>query len=164
MKRRDFLKAFSATTTVAAATSLVNIAEANPVIQTLEKAVILPDDKDFNVDWVFDEIGYCNHQYDGSSTFDFGVMIPCQYLKVFQQAVKKKKFLFSFKLQEQWFLMHSYTPACSDLPLPPYYQKFLEGNVFSTSDFNVHINSEVYDGFFSVELLLAELVWLDDYE
>ncbi len=164
MKRRDFLKAFSATTTLAAASSLVNIVEAKPIIKTLERSIILPGDKDFDVDWVFDDIAYCNHQYDGSSTFDFGVMIPYQYLNAFQQAIKKKKFIFSFKLENQWFLNHFDRPCCSDSPLPPYYQEFIEGNVFSTSDYNIHIINEVHDGFFTVELLLAELVWLDEYD
>ena len=76
MNRRYFIKAFSAGTTLAAATSLADIVEAKPVINNLENRNILPGDKEFNTDWVFDYVAYFRHEYGLSNEFEIGVDVP----------------------------------------------------------------------------------------
>ena len=159
MKRRDFLKAFSATTTIAAAHSLANIVEAQPVIKTFEHSIILPGDKDFNVDWVFDDIALYEHKYDGGSQFNFGVVIPDSFVNELNILSGNDSIRFGFKLQEDYFLIHSYTPGSSDLPFPPHYQNFLENNIFVASTKDISLSGECRDGFLGLEITNATIAW-----
>ncbi len=155
MKRRDFLKAFSATTTIAAANTLANIVEAQPVIQTLEKSIILPGDDGFDLDWVFHHVGYLKHEYDGGSLFDFGLLIKDDYFEASTTA-GKDEFHFGFSFKEDDFVDPSRVYSS---PLPEHYQEFLEKTTFVADADNISIGGETGTDYYGLEISRATITW-----
>ena len=141
MKRRDFIKAFSAGSTLAVATSLADIIDAKPVINNLENKIILPGDKEFNVDWVFDYVAYFRHEYELSNESQIGVDVPYHFDEILD-GIEGDRFKFTFKLKDYYFFRYG-NPGLTADPLSPYIEAFLETHTFEVDKNDLEYGGEV---------------------
>ena len=91
------------------------------------------------------------------------MLLPYQNYDAIHRLAKKPEVLFSFKLSEEWDTQQYIKAWTSKLCLPDNIQNFLDSNVFSISNYNIHI-IEGSNGFFSMELLSTNLVDLNEYD
>lgn len=141
MNRRDFIKAFSAGTTLATATSLASIVDAKPVINKLENKIILPGDKAFHTDWVFNYVAYFRHEYELSNELVIGVDVP-DYFDDILNRIEGNSFKFTFELEDCYFFRYG-RPGLSAVSLSSYIEEFLSSNVFEVSKDDFQIGEEV---------------------
>lgn len=143
MNRRDFIKVFSAGTTLAAATSLAGIADAAPVINSLEAKIILPGDDESDIDWVFDYVGYFSHQYEMVNEYKVGVDVPGNFREILN-SIDGSALRFSFNLQGDYSFRYAGMMMAPDF-LPKHVETFLNTHIFEARKSDLEIGEEMGD-------------------